>query len=63
MEWIKVEDRLPELGSEVIMYEPDYGDSGTVESGMFSGGGFHDGIDYLEKNAVTHWMPLPEPPK
>ena len=57
-EWISVKDRLPEMGQEVL---------------MFNGYGMHVAYhDKAEKEwrwnilrfyAVTHWMPLPEPPK
>lgn len=59
--WISVEDRLPEEPGEVLMalygrvciawYHID----GRFESGS--------GLVFSAEKAVTHWMPLPEPPK
>lgn len=51
-EWISVEDRLPDVGKFVLIYNEingvllDYYDGATF--------GYYD---------VTHWMPLPNPPK
>jgi hypothetical protein len=58
-EWISVEERLPEECTHVIVHDED----GTV------GEAFHSISDHFEWVAnekiafVTHWMPLPEPPK
>lgn len=59
--WIPVTERLPDDRVEVL-----------VSSGMFAPlieVAFYDGLFYsawdgeTEIAAVTHWMPLPEPPK
>lgn len=54
--WIPVTERLPEYGQEVIVY------SGNVLKPVVYG------IHYWNKEFnswahITHWMPLPEPPK
>ena len=50
MEWISVEERLPDENSDFITYCAD-GVVGVSNCGFY---GFpHD---------VTHWMPLPPPP-
>lgn len=61
-EWISVKDRLPAVGEKVLTlskfghisdrYLHEYG-GGLI----FSPDGLKPGRD------VTHWMPLPEPPK
>ena len=62
-EWISVKDRLPELGERVICtdggavfeqyrVEPSYVYGIWDRSGLKS-----------QMQKVTHWMPLPEPPK
>ena len=59
-EWISVDDRMPEKMGEVlvVLY-------GRVCIAWYHGNGqFETGsglICYAEE--VTHWMPLPEPPK
>lgn len=62
-EWISVKDRLPEKDVEVLVYTRNRFVS-TLD---------HEDIDYLEENGkfhryngnqyISHWMPLPEPPK
>ena len=60
--WISVEDRLPEAGQHVLIFEPHC--LSNPDRGI--GDGFCDG-DFLDKKPngsywITHWMPLPEPP-
>ena len=50
--WIPVTERLPDIGIEVLVYSED--DGICVD---YYGG---DSFGYYD---VTHWMPLPEPPK
>ncbi len=64
--WISVKDRLPEDDQSVLMYE--MGQTGLPLIGWFEVNadvpGFY--IAHSFQNArvhVTHWMPLPEPPK
>lgn len=59
-QWISVKDRLPENCIEVLVYDTD---CGIVI-------GWHDkeigdfAADFISPlDAVTHWMPLPEPPQ
>ena len=63
-EWISVEERLPESGERVIL-----------QAGAFVGEGYLTtartwwritGVpmrNCLAEQPITHWMPLPEPPK
>ena len=55
-EWISVEERLPEIGQSVLVYSSKY--YPVVEC--------RDLVTYMRMgnySGVTHWMPLPEPPK
>ena len=52
MRWIPVTERLPDIGIEVLVYSED--DGVCVD---YYGG---DSFGYYD---VTHWMPLPKPPK
>ena len=64
-EWISVKDRLPKEFVSVLVYMPSEAPFPTVHEGY-----------YVEKDecfmvhicgsvytSVTHWMPLPQPPK
>ena len=58
-EWISVKDRLPESGKRVLACD----DFGKIFFSKWLGG---VGCWIDEKHNVghvTHWMPLPEPPK
>ena len=62
--WIPVTERLPEHCVTVLSY--DGRDYRTVKTDSYD----HcfecwlsDMGDILDRNTVTHWMPLPEPPK
>ena len=50
--WIPVTERLPDIGIEVLVYSEDDG----ICMDYYGG----DSFGYYD---VTHWMPLPEPPK
>jgi hypothetical protein len=68
-EWISVKDRLPEENENVILYDGKevfcgdlfFGKLGKICWGIQA----CDGICYghYNKDEVTHWMPLPKPPK
>ena len=59
-EWISVKDRLPESGETTLVY------NGDIDVHGFWNGRW---LDYDENGYpfevlyITHWMPLPEPPK
>lgn len=67
-EWISVKDKLPKDDMRVLVYRDDYTDSIYFGRYFYS---LHEprdvpifgigGIGQTDK--VTHWMPLPEPPK
>ena len=59
-EWISVKDRLPDANESVLCYfhyGPNFPavicENEYIGSGMWMADG----------SKVTHWMPLPEPPK
>ena len=51
-EWISVAKRLPDIGVEVLVYSENFG----MHVDYYDG----DEFGYFH---VTHWMPLPQPPK
>ncbi len=59
-EWIPVTEMLPSIDETILVYD------GDVDTGIFYKGAFQtfDENGYpFEISGVTHWMPLPEPPK
>ena len=55
-EWISVDDRLPEQGEEAICIAAD----GDMMIGKYTEWGWLFPC-YFEE--ITHWMPIPKPPK
>lgn len=60
-EWIPVKDRLPESGKEGVLISLRWGevDIGLCEDGRWRS----EFVNEYEDWEVTHWMPLPQPPK
>jgi hypothetical protein len=64
IDWISVDDRLPETFQRVLIYTLDWdldpiqsiAHFNGIKTGFLSVGGKKD-------KDVTHWIPLPEPPK
>ncbi len=59
MEWIKVEDRLPEKHIEVLVFRAD---PNEIIISSLSWMLDNDPIWQDEVSNYTHWMPLPRPP-
>lgn len=66
-QWIPVTERLPDnIDEEVLVCNEGYGKDGTgfATVAVYNGSGW---LECWERKtyltAVTHWMPLPEPPK
>lgn len=74
-EWISVKDRLPEESGNYIVCCDDsscsygegiwYSSDVVVVSEYYEGSWiwYESGTEWSLENIVTHWMPLPEPPK
>ena len=62
-EWIPVKDRLPKDWTDVLVLSR----FGFLETAVYTGtpGKWRIGWngDMLEADSITHWMPLPQPPK
>lgn len=62
--WISVEDRLPDAGDRILIavrlhnHEPV-----QLDEVLEDGDGIYLDSSYEFGSDVTHWMPLPEPPK
>ena len=64
--WISVEDELPKLGDMVLFTGlSSFGTRFTTQRGWFDGTFWkrNAGETVYSNTPVTHWMPLPEPPK
>lgn len=61
--WISVKERLPRYAERVILYDSNHRViyTGIRESTGANGEVFTETMEYSRR--VTHWMPLPEPPK
>jgi len=68
--WISVKDRLPEDRQEVLTYWPMrdqiqvqryYYEYTSAEDGPWFMFGWQNHL--LSEGRITHWMPLPDPPK
>ena len=67
-EWISVDDRLPEEGEYVLCVLKGFNYGGKIQVCKFVPADKFKDKPYFEhfRNgfpSVTHWMPLPEPPK
>ena len=60
-EWISVDDRLPENGKEGVLIALRWGevDIGWCKDGRWRS----EFVNEYEDGEVTHWMPIPQPPK
>lgn len=56
--WISVEDRLPEKSDYYLVYCGDYDGVRIIRFERLK-----TKVKWISKSNVTHWQPLPEPPK
>ena len=61
--WIQVTERLPEEDGRYLCNTRSFAFPGSFYQTImkYEKGGFIEG--YIYTDDVTHWMPLPEPPK
>ena len=63
-EWISVDDRLPEPFVSVLVHMPGEEPFPTVHEGFISNDGIWQSAMFRrEPGEVTHWQPMPQPPK
>ena len=63
-EWISVDDRLPQENGRYLTANKRWDDKINVFDLWFEGGFWYvDGEDDVFDFEVTHWMPMPAPPK
>jgi hypothetical protein len=62
--WIPISERLPEPFVSVLVQMPGEEPCPTVREGFLTNDGeWYAGHFARLKDEVTHWMPMPEPPK
>ena len=65
--WISVDDRLPENDCIVDVWMPEYNDPYKRVADVYFNSiqkTFYIDYNFLDvTNDITHWMPLPNPPK
>ena len=63
MKWIPVSERLPDVGDRCLCNVKSLAFPGSFYQALlkYDKFGFIEGCIYTDD--VTHWMPLPEPPK
>ena len=59
MKWISVSERLPENDDKVLCVTQNKKGSYNIVIGYYMDGMWRVGMN----SNVTHWQPLPEPPK
>lgn len=68
-QWVSVEDRLPEESENVLMHYELVNKKGIKHFATYLGfyyygdWKFAENGDVVKDRNVTHWMPLPQPPK
>lgn len=61
--WIPVSEQYPESDTRVLVYRPTMAIK-YMQSYYHKNAGFCDGaLDIYGNEVITHWMPLPQPPK
>lgn len=65
MEWVSVKDRLPAICTDVLCFFTKGGLAINQKVMCINADGDWQGEDDLNprNEDVTHWMPLPQPPK
>ena len=60
--WIPVTERLPEIEGRYLCVRR-IGKSGMVYVQLMNGDSYGFSMEHIYTDDVTHWMPLPNPPK
>lgn len=64
-QWISVKDRLPEKEQRVLVFYKVIGEKNRIHNDVIATNWRKSNGDFIpfEDYEITHWMPLPEPPK
>ena len=62
--WIKISEKLPKENTRILVFiNPKYTFANPLYDGFYDAHGFVDYRMNWPLENVTHWMPLPKPPK
>lgn len=64
--WISVKDELPDKNQDVLIYRGNYIEDMMHVYTYLGNNEWEDEYGYWSRTddeGITHWMPLPEPPK
>ena len=61
--WIPVSERLPQEFVSVLVFVPSESPLPMVKEAYLANGAWATKMAIFFKEEVTHWMPMPEPPK
>lgn len=59
-QWISVKDRPPEDNDRVLVFRPNEAEVSAYRYSVMWGWALKTPVSH---SGITHWMPLPEPPK
>ena len=61
MKWISIKDRLPETFRHVLVWQPE---NENIRMTYYRDGKWQfDKFSQADHETITHWSPLPKPPK
>ena len=60
-EWVSVDERLPDDNDRVIAFRPNESETSAYKYCVMWGWSVK--VSLKQHRGITHWMPLPEPPK
>lgn len=61
--WIPCSERMPDKDPVLFVHKNIANGKTTVNLGSYHNDWFGNGFGFFKLYEVTHWMPLPEPPK
>jgi len=62
--WISVEEKMPNIGQEVLVYPATWKYDVLVDQiRVYNNGHWKPQFGDTTLKGITHWMPLPLPPK
>ena len=63
-EWVKAEQEIPEYGKKVVVFVKRASHPHKINFATFNGTGWRTTSgNHYKVSSITHWMPLPKPPK